>query len=73
MLDEREPDPQGFVTWDLPKQGVPTGVGAVGPRCERCNDSGWHYSDPLDPSSLEPCCEPSGKDGVDSPDGAKNG
>lgn len=28
------------------------------PRCDRCNDSGWWYSDPFDPGSLEPCCEP---------------
>jgi hypothetical protein len=37
MLDDREPDPQGFVTWDLPKQGVPTGVpGAPAPADVPC-------------------------------------
>lgn len=38
-------------------RGDPPGVPVVGPRCERCNDTGWHYADPLDPNSLEPCCE----------------
>jgi hypothetical protein len=39
-------------------------IPAPGPKCERCNDTGWHYSDPLDPTSLEPCCEPADRAGA---------
>lgn len=37
------------------------------PKCDRCKDTGWHYSDPFDPTSLEPCCEPTGVLVVDEP------
>jgi hypothetical protein len=60
--DEQPQDHRALSTTSA-VQGLDS-AGVPGPKCERCNDTGWHYSDPLDPTSLEPCCERADRDGV---------
>jgi hypothetical protein len=75
MRDDREPDPQGFVTWDLPKQGVQPVEAQSEPVAWLCCGSLFHSYDAITSSMLPPMGRPvplyTRSSGVDSPDGTK--